>query len=256
MSKPSARNEIIVHPVGGGTVNQRTRDGHIDATGMCQAAGKTWDHYWTNKRSKAFARALEADTGIPVSELIQVVKGGNPHRQGTWVHPRVAIHLGQWLSVEFQIWVTGVVEDYDRMRRLLGQAPADWSKRIPDKFWQEIYRLKGWRWPGMGTNRYSVVGAYFVDLVYDRLVAPGLTESIELDIPRRVDGSHAVKMHQMLVATVGIPVLQRHVEILLILMDRQADWIGFMFAVNQTLPKVRHRLSPPKSDPPEQGRLF
>ena len=52
--------------------------------------------------------------------------GGNPCLQGTWVHPRVAVHLGQWLSVEFQVWVTGIVDDWREMQMLLRQEPADW----------------------------------------------------------------------------------------------------------------------------------
>ena len=44
-------------------------------------------------------------------------------------------------------------------------------------------------------------------------------------------------------ATVGIPALQQHIGILLVLMNKQATWGGFMFAVNQLLPKVRrHQL--------------
>ena len=31
-----------------------------------------------------FVKELSSDTGIPVSELIQSVKGGNPEFQGTW----------------------------------------------------------------------------------------------------------------------------------------------------------------------------
>ena len=91
----------------------------------------------------------------------------------------------------------------------------------------------------MQKNRYSVVGTIFVDLVYDRIKAPGLAQSIELAIPRLSDGHHAVKMQQMLVEAVGIPALQQHIGILLVLMDKQAEWDGFMFSVNQVLPKVR-----------------
>ena len=32
---------------------------------------------------------------------------------------------------------------------------AAWAKKFPDEFYENIYRLKGWPWPGMGKNRYS-----------------------------------------------------------------------------------------------------
>ena len=63
----------------------------------------------------AFLKALEADAGIPVSELVQQIKGGRPELRGAWVHPRVAINLAQWLSPVFAVrvskwvfeWMTG-----------------------------------------------------------------------------------------------------------------------------------------------------
>ncbi|MCY3854965.1 MAG: KilA-N domain-containing protein [Rhodospirillales bacterium] len=252
MSKLQPKHEVIVHPIAGRFVRQRTRDTYIDATAMCQAAGKDYFDYRRQKSTNTFLAALEAETGIPGSELIQSVRGGFPELQGTWVHPRVAVHLGQWLSVEFQVWVSGIVDDWREMQKLLGHKPINWNKQVPDKFWQEIYRLKGWPWSGMRKNRHSVVGTYFVDLVYDRIKAPGLTEAIELRIPRLSSGDHAVKMHQMLVATFGISALQRHIEILLVLMDKQAAWSAFMFSVNQVLPKVRRNLPRTKHPPSEQ----
>ena len=56
--------------------------------------------------------ALSAEVGIPTSELIQSMKGGDIRFQGTWVHPQVAIHLAQWLSPKFAVQVTQWVYDW------------------------------------------------------------------------------------------------------------------------------------------------
>ena len=74
-------------------IHQRVRDGYINATAMCKAAGKQFNDYWRLKTTPEFAEVLSAETGIPVTELIQSVRGGDPYLQGTWIHPRVAIHL-------------------------------------------------------------------------------------------------------------------------------------------------------------------
>ena len=37
---------------------------------------------------------------------MQVIQGGTPELQGTWVHPQVAVHLAQWLSPAFAVKVT------------------------------------------------------------------------------------------------------------------------------------------------------
>ena len=255
MSKPSPANEIIVHPVEGQAVHQRVPDGYVNATAMCKAAGRQWGHYWENISTKEFVQALSLDIGIPISKLIQTLRGTPSNLQGTWVHPRVAIHLGQWLSPRFAVRVTQIVEDWQRLQTFLRLEPNDWSKRFPDKFWEEIYRLHGWEWPGMGKNRHQVVGWFVNDLVWDRL-APGLRKAIELRIPRRSDGEHAVRMHQILTEKIGAPKLQEHMGILLRLMAAQTTWVGFMFAVNQVLPKSgKHLPQPPKEPPSGQGRL-
>lgn len=104
--------KLIEHEVQGNSVHQRSSDGYMNATAMCAAAGKQWGHYNENSGAKAFLAALEADIGIPISELIKSVKGGTPHLQGTWVHPQVAIHLAQWLSPEFAVKVSKWVYDW------------------------------------------------------------------------------------------------------------------------------------------------
>ena len=41
-------------------------------------------HLYLEASTQDFVKELSSDTGIPVSELIQSVKGGNPEFQGTW----------------------------------------------------------------------------------------------------------------------------------------------------------------------------
>lgn len=74
--------------------------------------GKLWGHYRANSSTEAFLVALSADIGIPISELAQSFKGGDPKFQGTWVHPQVAIHLAQWLSPKFAVKVSQWVYEW------------------------------------------------------------------------------------------------------------------------------------------------
>lgn len=103
---------LIEHEVRGTPVPQRSKDGYIDATAMCRIAGKLWADYSRLAATQAFFGALEADMGIPISDLVQSSKGGDPRLQGTWVHPQVAIHLAQWLSPEFAVKVSKWVYDW------------------------------------------------------------------------------------------------------------------------------------------------
>ena len=67
-------------------IYQRVRDGYVNATAMCKAAGKLFGHYKESKQTTAFLKALEADIGIPISQLVQSIKGGAPTMQGTRFH--------------------------------------------------------------------------------------------------------------------------------------------------------------------------
>jgi hypothetical protein len=104
--------DLIPHPVQGGIIYQRPKDGYINATAMCQSAGRPWSRYWELPAAKAFAHELSLDLGIPISTLIQSMKGGDIRFQGTWVHPQVAINLAQWLSAKFAVQVSQWVYDW------------------------------------------------------------------------------------------------------------------------------------------------
>jgi hypothetical protein len=91
---------------------QRAEDGYINATALCQNAGKQIGSYLRNTTTDAFLKELEADMQISITELVQIQRGGEPHLQGTWVHPQVAIHLSQWLSPKFAVQVSRWVNDW------------------------------------------------------------------------------------------------------------------------------------------------
>lgn len=151
--------DLIPHKAQGAIVYQRPEDGYINATAMCRAAGKRWNDYSVLIATKGFLSALSAETGIPVSELVRAEKGGDVRLQGTWVHPQVAINLGQWLSGEFAVKVSQWVYDW-----LSGKRPTSdtGSATVP-------YHLRRYV-----ANRNSVPAGHFSILVEltQALIAP------------------------------------------------------------------------------------
>jgi hypothetical protein len=117
---------LIPHPVQGSVIYQRPEDGYINATAMCQAAAKQFKHYNENKATKDFLAALEIEVGIPTSILVQSISGGDVRLQGTWVHPHVAIHLGQWVSAKFAVQVSQWVYDW-----MSGKSPVVSTPEVP-----------------------------------------------------------------------------------------------------------------------------
>ena len=78
----------------------------INATQMCQAAGKKWNNYFKLDGTKDYLQALNSVALIRATELIKVTQGGNSKEQGTFVHRLVAVHLAQWLSPSFAVQVS------------------------------------------------------------------------------------------------------------------------------------------------------
>jgi hypothetical protein len=130
---------------------------------------------------------------------------------------------------------------------------AAWAKKFPDEFYENIYRLKGWKWPGMEKNRFSVVAHYTRDLVYERL-APGLLRELERKTPKDESGQRPNKLHQWLTEDIGDPMLAQHLHSLL-MFQRLAlanghGWMRFVQMVDQVLPKRgTNLLLPNPSDP-------
>lgn len=104
-------SNVLARTFNGATVQQRESDGYFNATAMCQANKKLWADFWRLSSTKSFTAELSSVMGIPITELAQVVQGGSPGLQGTWVHPHLAIHLAQWLSPKFAVLVTGWVQE-------------------------------------------------------------------------------------------------------------------------------------------------
>ena len=95
---------LIEHALDGEVIHQRPTHGYINAMLLCQKAGRLFGDYNRLQQTQAFSEALSADIGIPISNLVQTIRGrGDAIVQETWVHPQVTIHLGQWLSPEFAV---------------------------------------------------------------------------------------------------------------------------------------------------------
>jgi hypothetical protein len=93
-------------------IPQRAADGYINATAMCKAVGKNFADYRRNVTTEAFLSELSSVMGIPITGLVVTFQGGKPELQGTWVHPDVAINLGQWCSPKFAVAVSQWVREW------------------------------------------------------------------------------------------------------------------------------------------------
>lgn len=113
---------------------------------------------------------------------------------------------------------------------------AVWAKRFPDDFYKELYRLRGWEWRGMTTNRISACAYYTKDLIYDR-IAPGLLRELEAKNPVAENGRRKGKHHQLLTEEIGVPKLAEHFGSVVTLQKISAHWDDFYNLMNRLHPR-------------------
>ena len=101
----------------------RLSDGYISATKMCQSAGKTMSDYMRLQGTNEFLEQLADSLRCPKSNLTNRRETGHVEDRGTWVHPRLAIHLASWCSPSFAVKVTELV-----LRYLSGQITTEESR--------------------------------------------------------------------------------------------------------------------------------
>lgn len=122
---------------------------------------------------------------------------------------------------------------------------AAWSKKFPDEFYENIYKLNNWPWTGMSKNRYGVVAHYTRDLVYERL-APGLLEELEKHEPPDERGRRQNKFHQWLTDEVGNPMLAQHLHSLIMFqrlaLQSNYGWKRFVRMVDRVMPRKGRNL--------------
>lgn len=187
---------LIPHKVNDAVVDQRASDGYINATAMRKAAGKLFGHYQENANTKAFLAELAPDIGIPISELVQSVKGGAPHLQGTWVHPQVAVNLATWLSPKFAVQVSKWVHDW--LSGKVGPAKLPYHlerhmlnlHKIPTGYFSVLQEMTNSLVAPLEANGYRLAENLMPDISQAKLLCRHLREQCGIDTTKLFKYTH------------------------------------------------------------------
>jgi hypothetical protein len=217
---------------------------------------KTQDHFLPKKR-RYNGRNIN---GYNAEMLVDICEGVLDARKiGETKTARMAIVAEQCEIILRGLAKTGIVALIDEATGYQSIRPADslrayfdqvlrkelsaWSKKFPDEYYENIYKLKGWEWPGMGKNRYSIVGKYTNNLLYGRIL-PGLTEELELRNPKNSKGFRKGKHHQLLNDDAGEKIFSAQMFAVLALqracLNKTGDkWQHFLNMMDEILPKKK-----------------
>jgi hypothetical protein len=132
--------------------------------------------------------------------------------------------------------------DLERILKMyIAEELLPWSKRFPDEFYQQIYRLKGWEWQPDSSKRPRIISKITDDYVYSRL-PDGVLDKLREENPVAYrDGSRRHRHHQLLSREIGNPHLEKQVVAVTTLLRISRDWHEFVEMFERSLPGAPHQ---------------
>jgi hypothetical protein len=135
------------------------------------------------------------------------------------------------------------------LEKFISKELRKWVRRFPFEFYEKIFHLKGWDTSDLTPNspKPLEVGRITDDLVYKRL-APAVRAELRKLTPRNEKGYLVNKLHQHLTDDIGSPKLEKHIDVLMALMDVSPDWPTFMANVDKVRPRFGANYELPLGD--------
>ena len=165
------------------------------------------------------------------------------------LHPiqyHIAVQCRMLLKAVAKVGIIALVDEatgYQRDReaqdlhRLLGQILRDewarWSKRFPDEFYRQMFRLR--RWPYDIHKGPRKAGELTYDCIYAKLPAR-VVEELRARNPDDDHNRRKQKLHQWLTDGLGHTLLDRLMHTNLILMQTSDTWDEFMLKLHKVVP--------------------
>ena len=86
------------------------KDGMVNATVLCKAGNKKFNDWFRLKNTKELFTLLNINSGSGIlpPTLIDVKNGGQ--NLGSWIHRKLAYHLAMWISPDFGIQVSNILD--------------------------------------------------------------------------------------------------------------------------------------------------
>ena len=91
----------------------RKKDGYINATKLCKDGGKELKHWKETQYNTILFQKYTTIIGVDKSTPIMETNiSGHLHTRGTYVHPILIPHIASWVSAEFAIRVSYIVNNF------------------------------------------------------------------------------------------------------------------------------------------------
>ncbi len=128
------------------------------------------------------------------------------------------------------------------LERYIAKELQPWVKTFPDEYYEQLFRLRGLKFPSHKVKRPQYFGHLTNDIIYKRL-APSVLKELEKTAPKNEKGRRKSKLFQGLTPELGHPKLREHMSSVLTIMKLSEDYEDFKgkldrihIAYNETAP--------------------
>lgn len=168
-------------------------DGYLNATQIAAHFGKLPKDYLKTEQTQqyisALAESLSERTKILTDEnQIVIVKKGNSKNftQGTWLHPKLAIHFARWLNPKFAVWCDEQIEALLNGNVSDGIKPAKTTADDRTGLRQAVAAL-------VGRKGIDYSSAY--SMIHQRFNVEAIEDIPAGQLPEAVAYAHALTLH-------------------------------------------------------------
>lgn len=203
--------------------------------------------YLPSSTSKAPSIGYEATVLLQVAEA--VLRARDAHALSSEQEHRYAIYADTLIRAFAAVGIIALVDeatgyqearDQDELGRILSAyiSPelVPWTKRFPDEFYRQLFRLRGWQYKPLSVARPKAVAKFTSQLVYEKL-PPGVVEELRRKNPVIDDDGHrAHRHHQFLSEEIGNRHLEMQLAQVIALMRISPNWDTFLRHFRRAFP--------------------
>lgn len=170
-------------------------DGYLNATAIAAHFGKQPRDYLKTEQTQQYISALAENLSVKTkiltkeNQIVSVKRGGD--EQGTWLHPKLAIHFARWLDPKFAVWCDEQIEQLLSGSLQPKLAKTTVADRTPLR--QAVSAL-------VGKCNIDYSSAY--SMVHQRFGVESIEEIAADKLPDAIAYIHALTLHSGLVGEV------------------------------------------------------
>lgn len=127
------------------------------------------------------------------------------------------------------------------LEKFIAKELQPWVKTFPDEFYDQLFRLRGLKFPNDTVKRPQYFGHLTNDIVYKRL-APGVLTELKASEPKTPSGKRKGTLQQRLTPDLGHPKLREHLASVCTIMDFSEDYEDFLKKLDRRHPRYGETL--------------